>query len=842
MWIGLDPATGRVRSPSIELGFVPAQPLEYADLDGDGSADVLALERGKVAVAEPLTDPNLAAFSGATGARLWGKNLMSFYRPVPAVAVRDWPLAADFDSDGRAEVVVPHVDALPSRNNRALYGGIRMLDGATGETRWDCPLWPGMISGSDSLVHMLAGPDLDADGSSDLVVVSRFDGRHPNEAFVGQRPELSRVYVDAISGALGRHLWHWHTELTNAHATPIGPAFWWGMGSDGWQMLALAVGDGLGPGIAQMNRYRHADPPVVHFLAAATGTELHTMPGLSWPMTAVLDGDGLADLWGSIEGKLRAYRGGPPEAWRALGRLQPAGDFDGDGITDVVCNDLEPPRGAWDARTESRTALARSGRDGQTLWRTPLDPLEDWFSWGSYAKAYHFKSSPLPDGDLDGDGAPDVVVRKEVNKPMWNNRTSLALPLQALSGRTGALLWSAGALPPLGFKPYGGSFIEGIDIRACDPNGLPDVLVLYDVGVVGPSVRGGIFDTQARLARFSGRDGRVIWDVVLAEHKGGTTRLMGFVHELADVDGDGGLEVVLLLKSMASSGPTPCELRVLSLGNGEVRWRHQLNQSTVASAAFAIGDLDGDRRPEVVVREQPGEPVAAAIDVAALDGQTGERRWSWRGGEARDDSDKTRLLRLAKLGDSGRMDVCVNFSNSHGRRRVVILDAQGNECNGRDLESETVPTLVNVDVDRDGRDELLFHDGGRLHACRGDLKELWSWPTDKLIQEVLPASAGVRATVVIDPSLGLDGATGLPIWSGGPARSILKATDDKSLPRALTGPDGTTVCRVAMPIMCVFPWRFFGYLPERASGACGCSWPYRRWPQSSSPGTRRRSR
>ncbi len=43
-WIGLDPATGRLRGPSIELGFAPVLPIQYVDLDGDGSAEILALE------------------------------------------------------------------------------------------------------------------------------------------------------------------------------------------------------------------------------------------------------------------------------------------------------------------------------------------------------------------------------------------------------------------------------------------------------------------------------------------------------------------------------------------------------------------------------------------------------------------------------------------------------------------------------------------------------------------------------------------------------------------------------------------------------------------------------
>ena len=77
-----------------------------------------------------MIDPTLVAFSVATGQRLWvKKSLMSFYRPMPAVPVRDWPVAADLDGDGRAEIVVPYV----GRHGQ----GVRMLDGATGETRWE---------------------------------------------------------------------------------------------------------------------------------------------------------------------------------------------------------------------------------------------------------------------------------------------------------------------------------------------------------------------------------------------------------------------------------------------------------------------------------------------------------------------------------------------------------------------------------------------------------------------------------------------------------------------------------------------------------------------------------
>ncbi len=444
--------------------------------------------------------------------------------------------------------------------------------------------------------------------------------------------------------------------------------------------LAIAGGSRRrrpGPGIAPTNRFYAPDPPVVHFLMASSGAESHTIAGLSWPKTADLDGDGLADLWGSVEGKLRAFRAEPPEAWRALDRLHAAGDLDGDGIVDVMSNDFESPRVGPVDTMESRTLLTRSGRDGRILWRTPLDPWEKWVFWQGLTGAYGFYSLPLPGGDLDGDGAPDVVVRKGQGPAPGYTKLS-ALPVEALSGRTGRSLWTAGPLPPSDQRPYGGPYIEGIDVRVCDPRGLPDVLVLYDLAYLAGSIKGRAFDSHSHLTRLSGRDGGVIWDVLLAEHQGGMTKLNGFVHEVADLDGDGNLEIVLLLKSKAATGSTPRELRsLITRQRRDARWRHQLNQDAAVSAGLAVGDLDGDGRPEVIVREQPRQGIKPAIEVTALDGQAGKLLWTWSGGEAHDESDKNPPPCLARFDNSGRRDVCVSFGIARGRRRVVILDARG---------------------------------------------------------------------------------------------------------------------------------------------------------------------
>ncbi len=109
---------------------------------------------------------------------------------------------------------------------------------------------------------------------------------------------------------------------------------------------------------------------------------------LSWPQTADLDGDGLSDIWGSVEGKLRAIRGQVPEAWRALGKLQRTGDLDGDGIGDVLSDDLKQSPGSLQ-KAASRSVLARSGCDGHLLWKTRLDAWEDWSFWPEETRRLH---------------------------------------------------------------------------------------------------------------------------------------------------------------------------------------------------------------------------------------------------------------------------------------------------------------------------------------------------------------------------------------------------------------------------------------------------------------------
>ncbi len=97
-WTELDPLTGKPHGRTIDFGFTPVRPVQHADLDGDGSPEVLAM--GLAPKGNSIT---LNAHSIVTREPLWLEPVSGFESQTPRAAAADaWPLVSDLDGDGRA--------------------------------------------------------------------------------------------------------------------------------------------------------------------------------------------------------------------------------------------------------------------------------------------------------------------------------------------------------------------------------------------------------------------------------------------------------------------------------------------------------------------------------------------------------------------------------------------------------------------------------------------------------------------------------------------------------------------------------------------------------------------
>jgi hypothetical protein len=828
-WIALDPATGRPRSGPIDLGFAPVRPPQYADLDGDGEPEVLALGPGATAPQQ-----SLAAFSTATGRQLWVATINAKYgSPYIGALPQAWPWLVDLDGDGRSEVIVPDSGPLAPK---ARFRGVQSLDGGSGQAQWAQPMQP-ETKAEDGLHHILEAPDLDGDGGRDLIAVSRFDGRDPpapgtTAAWRDRRPEPARIFVDALSGRDGHPLWSWHEDIPSNKVTHVWPPRWCGRGPDGWPMLAIPLGGQNPDQPGGLGRSSNFLPPAVHMLEASTGREAQRALGLQPVGVADLDGDGLDDLWGEADGQLRAFRGEPPEAWRALGQFLPAqmahppwgggidrppADLDGDGLADTLIGQLSSPGDSASDPKGSRTAVARSGRDGRLLWKTALDL--PWLRFlPEHARGYSLSAYPLPAGDLDGDGTPDVLARKFTQEAAEFGRRPATLPIQALRARDGRPLWSAGPLP-LGFEAHGYSQVAWAEPRIIEPGSPPDLVVLHlspflkaSSAPTPPSPWG---PTQQRLARVSGRSGRILWDIPLEEQPSPKSGPFAgpMPPRIADLDGDGALEAALIIRRPSQPGQSEFDLRVVSLRDGASRWSQVVQYQGFLDepATVEIGEGVKGAPATVYVTQLPNTPTGNELIVQALDGRDGAVRWTWSTGRGEGDGKYYGGIDPINLDGRGKDWLCVTYSNLRRECRILLLGPDGRERGRRDLPPETGPRMrfppvsdLMMDIDGDGRDELMVWYDNVLHAWGRDLKEWWSLPAPQgwPIQLFLPSKPGHPSTLVLSPAMAVDGKSGQARWVDRtpiPGPTLLDPGDATRRPLLISSRSSPTVCRYALP-------------------------------------------
>jgi hypothetical protein len=193
-----------------------------------------------------------------------------------------------------------------------------------------------------------------------------------------------------------------------------------GSGSGGWDGTTVAssgwaaddalvtLGDFTGDGIPDVGRIRSDGTfELLNGTGAGTYATTATSIGFGWGIfDAVIggldfNGDGKTDVIGRTSaGTLMLYRGNGAggwtggstvigKGWSSMNVITNAGDFNGDGKTDVIAR-----------------------RTNGTLWLYPTTGTGSWGTprqigsgWGSFTAVF----SP---GDFDGSGKPDVLVRR----------------------------------------------------------------------------------------------------------------------------------------------------------------------------------------------------------------------------------------------------------------------------------------------------------------------------------------------------------------------------------------------------------------------------------------------
>jgi hypothetical protein len=271
----------------------------------------------------------------------------------------------------------------------------------------------------------------------------------------------------------------------------------------------------------------------------------------------------------------------------------------------------------------------------------------------------------------------------------------------------------------------------------------------------------------------------------------------------------------MTLPGGTGNGQPDHELRAVSLRDGRLLWSLRLDfkYSFRASPQLAVADLDGDKRPEVVVTEQQAVGDQESFVLKALDGRDGTVRWTWNGGASKNPANQLYgWLTLADFGGDGRRTACLSFIDPKGLHRILLFDEQGREIASRALPRESAGFVRIADVNGDGRDEILIRYVDSLRVWTHDLNELWSAPQQQNAnrsEQILPASLWQAGTVIVPPALGLDGTDGHPRWAGQAPQNLwwsvfmtnlLDPGDSTRLPRFLTTGLGATVCRSALAI------------------------------------------
>ena len=286
--------------------------------------------------------------------------------------------------------------------------------------------------------------------------------------------------------------------------------------------------------------------------------------------------------------------------------------------------------------------------------------------------------------------------------------------IDLLSGRTGARVWSTGSLAT-GLGIPGEPDFDWVEPCVVEPKSLPDLIAR------------GVSSGASAMWRISGRDGRIRLAIPLSNQLTFENDAGHPPHDFQDLDGDGCRDAIVVDGDLTSSRETKYTLVACSLRDGKRLWSRPVGfaYGFELGGTFRVGDIDGDRLPEVVTVESAKDGQIEQAVVRVLDGRDGKVRWSWKAGTALRGRPNAPSLVLADVDGRGTKSICVCLPMWRllmYRNRLVILDGSGKERARGEVVHNVSGALAAADTNGDGRDELLLLAGdipdGRLLRVR----------------------------------------------------------------------------------------------------------------------------
>jgi FG-GAP repeat/K319L-like, PKD domain/PKD domain len=374
-----DPYTFNGLEPGDWLGYAVAGP---GDVNGDGHADIAA-----GAFASAASTGEVIVFNGADGAFLYAVSGQAqgdaFGRALAA--------AGDVDGDGLPDLVVGAPGADTGGTNA---GRIRVLRGSDGLVLRTIDGGAGF----DAFGSAVAGAgDVDGDGLAD--VIAGAPGANGNTGYAKVYSGLGGALLYTFAGAAAG-------DRMGAAVAGVGD-----LDGDGHADVAVgAPGSSAGaPGGGRVVVYSGADGAP---LLELRGTDPYAALGSAVSKAGDVDGDGLpdlvvgapafsgvaanagrADLYGGDGALLRQWFGSVAQDQFGFS-VAGAGDFDADGVPDVVVGIVGSDTGGQSAG-EARVLSGADGHVLATIHGASYDGLG---------------RSVAGTGDLDGDGFADVAA------------------------------------------------------------------------------------------------------------------------------------------------------------------------------------------------------------------------------------------------------------------------------------------------------------------------------------------------------------------------------------------------------------------------------------------------